>query len=391
MSEATATPVAAVLDVAREVMGEPTPRTGPLDAGPAVLAGVLASLGVTGADRFVAGWLTQYQGAIRHSGLADGGLAGLASGARTAIPAWPRMAGPAARAGRRLISNVPTGEPFERVEWRHYDLVHGATGIALTLAAAPDRQVDHVLPVATWLAGMCGSDDLSGARVTEYTDDPVRGWNTGLVNLGVAHGVAGIAAALLACLEVTGPREDLAASLRRIVRFLRHESYPDEGGVRIWPPGSRGGDPPTAGATGPLGWCYGTPGVAWVLWEAGRVLADPEVRRFAADAMESLCRAWLASDDDIQVAAGPAEESLAFCHGLAGVLLIAGAFDQYAGLPAAAALRARVRDLLLARMDEVRELAERDVSLITGASGVLSALLADLGGERSWLRTYALR
>ncbi|HEX5495970.1 MAG TPA: lanthionine synthetase LanC family protein [Mycobacteriales bacterium] len=390
MTQAPAQPLAAVLGVAREVMRGPVPTTGPLDAGPGVLAGLVASLGddVAGTERLVAGWLHRYQREVRHSGLIDGGLAGMAAGASAAVPAWPRMAGLAAHARKRLVSNSPTAQPPERIQWNHYDVLHGAAGLALALVVSPDCRPDQVLPAATWLAGLCDTDDLSRARVTGHPGDPLRDWNTGRVNLGVGHGVAGIAAALLASLVVTGPRQDLARALDRIVRFLQRESYVDDRGIRTWPPAGRRDDPPPTGASGRQAWCYGTPGVAWVLWEAGRVLAAPDVQRFAADAMESLCRCW---DDELHVDPGPAQDSLAFCHGLAGVLLVAGAFDRHAGLPGASGLRAHVRGLLLARLDEVRGLAGHDLSHLTGASGVLSALLTDIGGERSWLPTFALR
>ena len=385
-----AAPVTTVLEAALEVVRTPPPTTGPLDGGPAVLAGLVASLGDSagGTDRALAGWLLRYQRGAGHTGLVDGGLAGLAAGAWGATPARPRMTEVATRVREQLATRVPVGTPPTSLRWSDYDVLYGPAGVVLTLAAAPDAHRDHVLPAAGWLAALCDTDDLRRARVTAYQDDPVRGWNTGRVNLGLGHGVPGVAAALRAALEITGPREDLTAALGRIVRFLERESYLDDRGVRTWPPGSRGDNPPAAGTHGRQGWCYGTPGVAWVLWEAGRVLADPGVQGFATDAMESLCRAW---DDDLHVDPGPPEDSLAFCHGLAGVLLVAGAFDRYAGSGAAAGLRAHVRDLLVARLDEVRQLARRDLSHLTGAGGVLSALLTDAGGERSWLRPYALR
>lgn len=382
--------MATVLGAAREVVAAGVPTAGPLDAGPAVLAGLLASLdgSATDAERLVARWLVQYQREVRHSGLVDGGLAGLAAGAWAAVPVAPRMAGLVTRARERLVTNCPTGEPPELLEWNHYDLLHGTAGVALTLAALPDCTADHVLPAASWLAALCDTADLAGARVTGHGGDPLRGWNTGRVNLGVSHGVAGVAAALLASLRIAGPRRDVAAALGRIVLLLQRESYVDDRGVRTWSPAGRGDDPPPTGVSGRQAWCYGTPGTAWVLWEAGRALSAPDVQRFAAEAMESLCRTW---DDDLHVDPGPARDSLTFCHGLAGVLLVAGAFDRCAGLAGAAALRAHVRDLLLARLDEVRGLAEHDLSMLTGASGVLSALLSDGSGERSWLPTFALR
>lgn len=383
----------AVLDLARDVVdtaaGRPQAFDRANDAGPAVLLGLLARAGVHHTEHALAGWLAAYLRRTRGLSLVGTGLAGLATGAWAALPMDPRLAGVAQHARERLIAAAPVGVPGPEVHWRDYDLLHGPAGVVLALAAAPDRHVDHVLAVADRLAAYCDTADLWRARVTAYGDDPKRRWNVGRVNLGLGHGAPAIAAALLAVLEIADRAHDrLAGALRRITRFLIEESYVDSRGVRTWAACSREGGRPPAGASPRQAWCYGTPGVAWVLWEAGRVLADQETLEFAAAAMESLCRAW---DDGFHAQDGTPAESLAFCHGAAGVLAVASAFDLHAGLPAAARLRAHLRVRLVGRLDEVRELAGRDLNHLTGAAGILCVLLSDDGGDRTWLRPYALR
>jgi hypothetical protein len=100
----------------------------------------------------------------------------------------------------------------------------------------------------------------------------------------------------------------------------------------------------------------------------------------AVDAVDTLCAAY---DPDHHLDHDP----LAVCHGAAGVLLVADAFARHAGSSPAAALRAELTRYLTARLDEVTRL---DATLLSGAAGVLAALLTTAGGDRGWLPCLAL-
>jgi len=100
----------------------------------------------------------------------------------------------------------------------------------------------------------------------------------------------------------------------------------------------------------------------------------------AVEAMRTLCAAY---DPHHHLDHDP----LAVCHGAAGVLLVADAFARHAGLPAAAALRDDLAAHLTERLDAVTRL---DATLLSGAPGVLAALLTAAGGDRGWLPCLAL-
>ena len=65
-------------------------------------------------------------------------------------------------------------------------------------------------------------------------------------------------------------------------------------------------------------WCYGSPGIAWALWESGRVLGRKDLEAFALDSMASFCAAF---DPDFHLDAEPVAR-LGFCHGAAGTLAV---------------------------------------------------------------------
>ena len=111
---------------------------------------------------------------------------------------------------------------------------------------------------------------------------------------------------------------------------LIDEAFTDSRGVITWGAGSRDGQP-TLRASGRQAWCYGCPGIAWTLWEAGRVLGDDRVSAFAARAASSFIAAC---DSDA--------EDLGISHGVAGLLLVFDAFSRHADLPGAQHLADRL-------------------------------------------------
>jgi hypothetical protein len=71
-------------------------------------------------------------------------------------------------------------------------------------------------------------------------------------------------------------------------------------------PVRRRGVRPARGSSDRQGWCYGTPGAAWQIAEAGRVLDEPALRGFADDEMASPADRW---DDGLAalLSRGPAQ------------------------------------------------------------------------------------
>jgi len=311
------------------------------------------------------------------------GLAGCLVGAQLASGTWPAMSGLAACLRSVLEERAAMRSwRIQEVGWRDYDLVTGPSGIALALATDPTCSPASVSPVGAHLAALCDTDDLERLRVGVYRGETLRGWNYGRINTGLAHGVAGVVAALRTIADVTAAGDEITMPLRRAARWLVRQSFTDARGVLTWPSAARDGRAGPSQASRRQAWCYGTPGVAWSLWEAGRVLDDPELQSFALDAAGSFLEGY---DDAFYL------DGLGICHGAAGLLLIADAFARHAGLPAAAELRAHLERYLLDHLDEAVASSAKDCSLLSGSSGALIASLTLSLGDRRWLPAIALR
>jgi len=87
----------------------------------------------------------------------------------------------------------------------------------------------------------------------------------------------------------------------------------------------------------------------------------------------------------------PVGEALGICHGASGTLAVADAFARHAELREAEDLRRYLVEYLMNRIQEVRALGLTDMTMLTGAGGIMSVLLTVHSGERNWLSLIALQ
>jgi hypothetical protein len=368
----------------------------PGDTGPAILAAVMAAghpvtPPAETADRALVAWLRQLREPCG-AGL-FGGAAGRLLALRIAATAWPRLDRLASAVRGRLCTYVAaTPWAATDVGWGDYDLITGPAGILLAFAADPGIGVSGRAPLIAHLARLCADDELNGLRIGRYRDDALRGWNYGHINMGLAHGLPGVLTALRASADADGLNPILEEVLRRLASRLCAESFTDSRGVLSWTAGSRDGSPAPRSASRRHAWCYGCPGIAWTLWEAGRVLGDDDLRAVASQAATSFIRAY---DDDFYLFPSGADryggETLGICHGAGGLLAIFDSFARHTDVTGAATLRDHLTGYLGDRLDAVAALARGDCSLQDGASGVMAALLTVAGGDRRWLAALGLR
>lgn len=192
-------------------------------------------------------------------------------------------------------------------EWRgHYDLSYGLCGLGCYLLERPstERCADSVRALVAHLecrltpGGILTPPNHLHPRARALTPE-------GRVDLGMAHGLAGVVA-LLARIERSG----LAGPLGRRVLQRAAEALvaagtgTDEGRFPAW---EGAGHSRSA-------WCYGDPGVASALLDAGDALGSADLVSLATETAE--------------LAASRAPESTSefrdqgLCHGRAGLALI---------------------------------------------------------------------
>lgn len=349
--------------------------------GVGVLAGLVGALG----DTALTNWLAAFRSGTATAGVFGRGQAGFAAGLAVAADVDPRLATLAGRTRRGVVDWGRALAAPEALCWQDYDLIAGPSGALLALTVAGRATPAEIEPFAGYLSRLAEDPGLAGLRLSGYAGDSLRGWNQGAVNLGLGHGVPGVVVALAAARRLLGPRQDVLTALRHCAGVLVDTAATGAGGLPVWPPSDRAA---TSEQVSRQAWCYGTPGVAWALWEAGDALADAELRAFAVEAMTGLDRHW---DPAHHLYGDTAADLFGVCHGAAGVLAVADAFARHAAHARAVRLRDRIADWVHEHADDVAELAATDLTLLNGAAGVLAVLSTVDGGRRDWLPLLGLR
>ncbi len=169
----------------------------------------------------------------------------------------------------------------------------------------------------------------------------------GYFNLGLGHGIPGVAVLLAGVLRagvaVATVRELLAGTLDWLLSVaVEIEGEPAFPRFVI-----EGREPPPRPPGGASSWCFGDPGVAVALFEASRVLGHLEGESMARALAAAAARRFEAEDE----AAG---EDPGFCHGLAGTAHVFHRLYRATGEPACGRAARCSFERLLARWEPER-------------------------------------
>ncbi|WP_026422099.1 lanthionine synthetase C family protein [Actinokineospora inagensis] len=221
------------------------------------------------------------------------------------------------------------------VSWAHYDVVNGLSGTARLLLDAGPEARPVVEESLRYLVSRCEPIIVEGTGVPGWWVpaelQPVaadaRQYPRGDFNLGLAHGIAGplalFTAALVRGCEVPGQRD----AMRRTATWLLDRRKYDSAGA-YWPC-RLSWDEETQPGPEPVftraAWCYGAPGIAAALHQAGQALGEPE---WCAAAVAGL-RAVLDRDERAWNLDGPT-----VCHGTSGLLQVVRRVAAASGDPA---------------------------------------------------------
>lgn len=236
-------------------------------------------------------------------------------------PAATRLDGHLARLARhRLAAATARMQRGAPASFGEYDLFYGLTGLtALLLQRMPDSDVlaDQLTGLVTYLVRLTEPCPRHGMLLpgwwVGHDPDPLRPTPGGHANLGMAHGAAGILAALALALRhghVVAHHAEAIEALTGWFDRWRHYD-PDQG--TWWPQWLTLNDLATGlssqTAPGRPSWCYGTPGIARALHLAAIATHNHDRR---ADAEQLL--AGCLDERHIQRLTEPG-----LCHGLAGL------------------------------------------------------------------------
>jgi hypothetical protein len=209
----------------------------------------------------------------------------------------------------------------------------------------------------------------------------------GNLNCGLAHGIPGPLALLALAHEAGIVVDGLSEAVESLATWIVSNRLDDEWGAN-WPTAIAivrdpdGTRHPAAPASSPFGpshaaWCYGSPGIARTLWQAGRALSRADFQALAIEAVEAIAR---------RPAPARKIQSPTFCHGTAGLLQIVLRFAFDTGSESICNSARTLTDEVLGKYETSSLLGYRSVELrgarvdqpglLDGAPGVALTLLA---------------
>lgn len=259
------------------------------------------------------------------------GRAGLLVVLDTLDPEGSAFARPRAALRAAIAADVLQTRALDPGARDDYDLINGVAGKLIALREVPNDVAAHAREL------FAGFADRVEARLAAPEAGPAQE----PLDLGVAHGVPGVLAALN--LALPGER----AQARRYVELILASSHVRDG-VRRWDSSwERARFPAPRRA-----WCYQTAGVAAVLHDRALLDGDEGLRALALDALEHTLHEpepplW--------------DEGL--CHGRSGVALI---YARLAGERFAQAARELAREVLN-RYDDDAPFGYRPINLVLRA------------------------
>lgn len=268
---------------------------------------------------------------------------------------------------RRIAVAVDRRAQGAPLSFKEYDLFYGLVGLSslMTRSMSDSPVLPSLLSYLVALTTPRRKDDLCvPGWWVEHDPDPILPTPGGHANLGMAHGAAGLLAALSLAIsrgiEVRGQREAIYTIVELFDRWRQ-----DGPGGPWWPQWLTSDDLRSGNTSqrspGRISWCYGVPGITRALQLAAHAVGDNAQQAHAEqDLAANLTDAHLAAIGDAGL-----------CHGVAGVY-------QTAWRVAQDATTSEVADRLPAVAAQLihhsQSDAADDAGLLTGRVGLELAL-----------------
>ena len=194
---------------------------------------------------------------------------------------------------------------------KRYDLLHEGLGPALYFL---EREAEPAV-------NACLEDVVARLEKAAVPMDTGISWKDGFVkkhqegdhyNLGLAHGMSAILAVLGMIYEQGIAQERTRSLLEKGIQWLlttRNQNI--SAGMSCYPTMATAGGKPIGNPQSRLGWCYGDPGIAITLWNAGVRLQNESFKQEACDILLQIMQHRDAENGSVRDAG--------LCHGSMGL------------------------------------------------------------------------
>jgi lantibiotic modifying enzyme len=264
-----------------------------------------------------------------------------------------------------------------------YDIMYGLTGTAnYLLNFKSERKVKNtLLHILQYLTDLCkiGDDGIpqfviraDQSQLFPFVNNP----GVRYVNLGVAHGIPGMLLVLSKSYELGIYVQDQLEAIKYLSEYIFNSCAKNSKEI-FWQTQKIIGIDNDITVPSRDAWCYGTPGVAYSLLIASKILDDNEMRNLAIDSMKlSLKR--------MREVISPT-----FCHGLSGLCCLARKFYEYTNDTYFHEMYMKVFEHILdlysdeypfgfkdMELEKGQIVNKDEIGLLTGASGVILTILS---------------
>ncbi|MDT3766265.1 lanthionine synthetase C family protein [Priestia filamentosa] len=205
-----------------------------------------------------------------------------------------------------------------------FETIYGLSGITRYLLLFKDNlNVKKIIPdLLSYFIGLNEEVEYKESKVPRYfitqsnqLNNDAENYPGGHIDLGLSHGICGPLSVLALALENGFKQPGQVKVINNMVKFLLEWSQQDQYG--IWWPGKVNFNEfinktsLSLESRSTYGWCYGTPGVARVLWICGRVLNNKKYQEVALNAYKAMYKRGV---KELEI------NTPTFCHGLSGLL-----------------------------------------------------------------------
>lgn len=264
-----------------------------------------------------------------------------------------------------------------------YDVMYGLTGTANYLLRAGKEETikNTLLHILQYLTELCKVDDNGIPQFAIQADKSqlfrlVKSSKIRYVNLGLSHGIPGILLVLLRAYEAGIAVPKQLEAIRYLAEYL-FESCVITADDSFWEAQKIIGIGKDKAVPARDAWCYGTPGVAYSLLIAARVLKQEKMRELAVESMKQ-------SLSKLRDVISPT-----FCHGLSGLCCLARKFYEYTKDEYFYEMYMKLLDQILElysdenpfgfidkELEKGKVVDKNEIGLLTGTSGVLLTILS---------------